>query len=68
MCCRSFVTGKDQMEVLDDEYISDYPNLYASSSTELAIVLKCSTAFGSRCTHPTTSTVSVQASQYQVDL
>lgn len=52
--------------MLDDEYVGYYPDLYTKSATELAIVLKCGTAFGSKCAHPTTSTVIVAASQYQV--
>ncbi|VDK64397.1 unnamed protein product [Onchocerca ochengi] len=65
---RVFVSTKDQVEILDDEYVGYYPDLYSKSATELAIVLKCSTAFGSKCAHPITSNVIVTASRYETSV
>ncbi|EJW77752.1 hypothetical protein WUBG_11339, partial [Wuchereria bancrofti] len=62
---RVFVGAKDQIEMLDDEYVGYYPDLYTKSAAELAIVLKCGTAFGNKCAHPTTSTVTVTISRYE---
>lgn len=63
---RTFVDANDCIETLDDNYVALYPELYTKSSAELVIMLKCGTAFGSKCTNPVTSTVIVEASQYQV--
>ncbi|VDO49411.1 unnamed protein product, partial [Brugia timori] len=65
---RVFVGAKDQIEMLDDEYVGYYPDLYTKSAAELAIVLKCGTAFGNKCAHPTTSTVIVTVSRYQTSV
>ncbi|MCP9261227.1 hypothetical protein DINM_004613 [Dirofilaria immitis] len=65
---RVFVNAKDQIETLDDDYVGFYPDLYDKLATELVIVLKCGTAFGSRCAQPITSTVIVAASQYQTSV
>lgn len=63
---RVFVGAKDQIEMLDDEYISYYPDLYSKSATELVIMLKCGNTFGTKCANPMASTVIVTASRYQV--
>ncbi|KAL3994190.1 hypothetical protein ACH3XW_20725 [Acanthocheilonema viteae] len=65
---RVFVGAKDQIELLDDEYVGYYPDLYTKSTSELVIMLKCGTAFGSKCANPTTSTVIVTVSRYQTSV
>uniref|UniRef100_A0A915PW17 Uncharacterized protein n=1 Tax=Setaria digitata TaxID=48799 RepID=A0A915PW17_9BILA len=65
---RVFVRAKDQVETLDEEYVNYYPDLYTKSATELSIILKCATSFGNKCAHPTTSSVIVAASKYQISV
>ncbi|CAG9533161.1 unnamed protein product [Cercopithifilaria johnstoni] len=65
---RVFVGTKDQVEMLDDEYVGYYPDLYSKSTVELIIVLKCGTTFSRKCANPITSTVTVAASQYQTSV
>uniref|UniRef100_A0A158Q6Q3 Ectopic P granules protein 5 homolog n=1 Tax=Elaeophora elaphi TaxID=1147741 RepID=A0A158Q6Q3_9BILA len=65
---RIFVSAKDQVEILDNEYVGYYPDLYTKSTAELDIVLKCGTVLGSKCANPVTSTVIVAASRYQTPI
>uniref|UniRef100_A0A9J2P241 Ectopic P granules protein 5 n=1 Tax=Ascaris lumbricoides TaxID=6252 RepID=A0A9J2P241_ASCLU len=63
---RAFVTAKDNVEMLDETYVKDYPRLYSSSTTQLSVMLRCGNVFTmNKCVHPVTVTSAVTVSQYQ---